>query len=92
MIQRLLIIAAGIIRKLQLNRQIAVIADILQCLDYRGIIADAASVSYTHLIHEMDYILKVLNGEMTIEEYPIRKDEVMNVVSMICLLYTSRCV
>ena len=43
MIQRLLIIAAGIIRKLKLNRQIAVIADILQGLDYRGIIADAAS-------------------------------------------------
>mgnify|MGYP000370422589 FL=1 len=37
----------------------------------------------------MDYILKVLNGEMTIEEYPIRKDEVMNVVSMIEAFYKS---
>ena len=37
----------------------------------------------------MDYILKVLNGEMTIEEYPIQKDEVMNVVSMIEAFYKS---
>lgn len=29
----------------------------------------------------MNYILKVLNGEMTMEEYPIQKDEVMNVVA-----------
>ena len=44
---------------------------------------------FTGHIHEMDYILKVLNGEMTIEEYPIRKDEVMNVVSMIEAFYKS---
>lgn len=44
---------------------------------------------FTGHIHEMDYILKVLNGEMTIEEYPIQKDEVMNVVSMIEAFYKS---
>ena len=43
MIQRLLIIAAGIIRKLKLNRQIAVIADILQAWITAVLIADAAS-------------------------------------------------
>ena len=29
---------------------------------------------FTGHIHEMNYILKVLNGEMTMEEYPIQKD------------------
>ena len=37
----------------------------------------------------MNYILKVLNGEMTMEEYPIQKDEVMNVVAIIEALYKS---
>ena len=37
----------------------------------------------------MNYILKVLNGEMTMEEYPIQKDEVMNVVAIIEAFYKS---
>ena len=49
--------------------------------------------SPTHIrnshIHEMNYILKVLNGEMTMEEYPIQKDEVMNVVAIIEAFYKS---
>ena len=44
---------------------------------------------FTGHIHEMNYILKVLNGEMTMEEYPIQKDEVMNVVAIIEAFYKS---
>ena len=76
MIQRLLIIAAGIIRKLKLNRQIAVIADILQGLDYRGIkMCIRDSSGGVEVIPQMD------------EYY-----SVIQFLPEPCLLYTSRCV
>lgn len=43
---------------------------------------------YGH-IHVFENALKVLDGEMTMEEYPIKKEEVMNVVSIIEAFYKS---
>ena len=49
----------------------------------------SAISDFTGHIHELKYILKVLDGEMTMEEYPIRQEEVMNVVSIIEAFYKS---
>ena len=43
---------------------------------------------YGH-IHVFENALKVLDGEMTMEEYPIKKEEVLNVVSIIEAFYKS---
>ncbi len=43
---------------------------------------------YGH-IHVFEKALKVLDGEMTMEEYPIKKEEVLNVVSIIEAFYKS---
>lgn len=49
----------------------------------------SALSDFTGHIHEFEYILKVLDGDMTMEEYPIKREEVMNVVSIIEAFYKS---
>lgn len=44
---------------------------------------------FTGHIHELTYILQLLDGKITLAEYPIKKDEVMNVASIIEAFYLS---